>query len=888
MRCFLVVVFAGKPVLTATRRKRNVVSSRQNPAPSRVFRFGSAILLVIASATPAWCQLTANQLRGPESISAPLPVAPLPVEDVPNNPLENGPQTNGSTIRMNLQGEVALDALVGYLSKRLNIKFEYDEAIAKRQITIRTPEEIPIESLPILLGNVLRTEGLALIDSDREGWKRIVEVREMAPLSQIRRGSLARDPNAKPPTKITANITAPLSQSINPATPITQVFVLENLAATSVADVLRPFLSGEGANLAAVPESNTLIVTDYAASIDTLADLINLVDQPAGKAGFLIYEAKHQSAETLSVQVESLLQTKSSVNSNESKFEIVPQPLGNRIIIAGSTGLVSQAEQLLNRLDIELGVTTAVYRIRNTTAERINRLIGGFIEPPNDTESAYQSTVDEEGNLLIIRAPADVHRQIEKLIRELDTAVDSNESPIQFYKLKNASAIDVLYSLLALQEAVGAGYQTNANFYGPFGGVAQAGFPTTGLPGVFNPAMGYAGGNTGALGNNSSITQLPLTPNSGTRTALATQQSNPLARPTLASGRSGTNDAANGMRAGEFGAGQLRASGQLGSTLGGGFGAGGVATLPGGARVSADISTNSLIVYAPANTQPMYAKLIESLDQRRPQVLIEAKVVAVSTTDDYTLGVEVSAGDREGVKRLFKFSSFGLSEVNPDTGALRIIPGLGFNGTLIDPEVADVVVRALAQHQRSRVLAAPKILVNDNSTGTLESVVSVPFSSVNASDTVATTSLGGDQQAGTIITVTPHINEDDHLQLEFDVEFSTFSGQGADGLPPPRQIDRVGSIVTIPSGKTVVVGGLKRMGETNDFSGIPWAERIPVIRELTSRTDDNYSTTSFFLFIRPVVLRDSRFADLKYLSQNELNESCLPGDYPTSRPELIH
>ncbi|MEM8736536.1 MAG: hypothetical protein AAGG44_20060, partial [Planctomycetota bacterium] len=181
----------------------------------------------------------------------------------------------------------------------------------------------------------------------------------------------------------------------------------------------------------------------------------------------------------------------------------------------------------------------------------------------------------------------------------------------------------------------------------------------------------------------------------------------------------------------------------------------------------------------------------------------------------------------------------------------------------------------------------PKLLVNDNSTGKLESVSSVPFASVNASQTVSTTSLGGDQQAGTIITVTPHINEDDHLNLDFDVEFSTFAGAGADGLPPPRQIDRVGSSVTIPNGKTVVVGGLKRISDSDTFTGLPWAEKIPLIRELTSRTDRNHQTTSFFLFIRPMVLRDGRFADLRFLSDEQAAEMCLPTDYPVSFPEMI-
>ncbi|MEM6980879.1 MAG: secretin N-terminal domain-containing protein [Planctomycetota bacterium] len=817
-----------------------------------------SILLAVAVllATPAWGQSTTN----------------------PNVLRPNSVPRSDGTVRMNLQGDVRLDALVGYLSQRLGIQFQYDDSIAARTVTIRTPDAIPVSSLPTLLGNVLRTEGLALVDTDQTGIQRIVPASDMAALSRITR---APRPTLPPPTTTT--------KPLNPATPITQIFVLENLSAASVADVLTPFLSGDAASLSVVSDSNTLIVTDYASSIETLTRLIALVDQPAGRAGFTVYEAQNQSAETLASQVENVLIDEGSNGSTD--LQLIPQPLGGRIIVAGSSALVTKAEALLRRLDIELGVRTEIYRIRNTTAERIDKLIEGFIEPPNDSEASFQSTVDEEGNLLIVRTSADVHRQIAELIETLDTAVDADQSPIQFYKLKNASAIDVLYSLLALQEAVGGfgvgGFPTTG--FSPFGGLIPNGFGAG--AGLLNPNV------TGGV----PVTSLPLPPDAGNRQPLVPQQTNPLARPTFANGVG--NIAGRGNAIGQTGFGNnaalsgttaLANQGFAGNASQGVFGQNnlgsgtGVATLPGGARVSADVSTNSLIVFAPANIQPIYAELIESLDQRRPQVLIEAKVIAVNTTDDYTLGVEVSAGDREGAERLFKFSSFGLSEVDPDTGNLRIIPGLGFNGTLIDPDVADVVVRALATHEFSRVLAAPKILVNDNSTGTLESVVSVPFSSVNASDTVATTSLGGNQQAGTIVTVTPHINEDDHLQLEFDVEFSTFTGMGSDGLPPARQIDRVGSSVTIPSGKTVVVGGLKRIGQDNDFIGIPWAERIPIIRELTSRTDDTYRTTSFFLFIRPVVLRDSRFADLRYLSENEANQACIPGDYPTSSPELIH
>lgn len=777
------------------------------------------------------------------------------------------PVASQATVELNFQGRVQLDAFLSYVSRRIGTRFEYTTEIGDRQIVLRAPGEIPVQSLPALLASVLRTESLVLVDSDIPGWKRVIDVGQMPQFA----------PTGKAPEVLARN---------GPAAPVTEVFVLENASSTALATVLKPFLSDAGGNLLSVPESNVLIVTDYASVVTTLADLIRLIDQPGESSSYQMYEVRNQEAASLAEQVRGILEQRSGATTAE--ISLVEHPQSNRVVVIGRAALVDEAILLLQRLDVSLGMTTEVYRIKHTTAERVDKLAKGFLQP-QDADRIYQSTIDEDGNLLVIRATNEVHRQIAKLIAELDTPIESSESPIQFYKLRNASAIDVLYTLLALQDAYGGGAFTGGlgpGLYSPLGGYGVPAYG--GLPlgaSLFGAGMGL-GAQMGGLQS----VPLPLTPRSNGVTgddSFMPQRNNPLARPTLANGTQSelTGETGNNL--------PMSGAPGMGSMLA----AGGVAVLPGGARVSADISTNSLIVVAPANVQDMYAELIRSLDQRRPQVLIEAKIIAVDTSDEFSLGVEVSLGDREGDKRLFKFTSFGLSEVNPETGALQIIPGLGFNGTLVNPDVADVVVRALSSHQRARVLAAPKILVNDNSTGKLESVSSVPFSSVNASQTVSTTSLGGDQQAGTVITVTPHINEDDHLQLDFDVEFSTFSGNpielfNQDGnvvgqLPPARQIDRVGSSVTIPDGKTVVVGGLKRVGENDSFVGVPWAEKIPIVRELTSRTDRNSQTTSFFLFIRPIILRDSRFSDLRFLSERQAGEMCLPGDYPVSHPELI-
>ena len=765
-------------------------------------------------------------------------------------------------IELNLSGSVSLSALVEAISRQIDVRFLYSADLANRQVTLFTPAKIPRRALPALIGTLLKGENLAIVDSNVPGWKRIVSAEEMSP-------------HAKP------GDAAEVFQRDGPAAVVTQVIPVKNIDLTKISNAFKPFLS-KAAKFITLVDAELVIVTDYAENVKALVELLKVIDRPIGQSTIDFYVTRNRSTSELIRQAESLLLDQGKGKETASSFKLFNDASGKRVVVAGELSHVEETIALLRRLDTGTGIKTRVYRLQNVSAERIEKLIKGLVQTEEDGAAAgLETTTDDEGNLLIVRAAEEIHQQVKTLLQELDKPVSSAESPIQFYKLKNANAVEVLYSLLALQQAAGIGGNVQAGGAGAFGSLGGAnafGVTPVGMLGVGGlpiGALGDTGGQNiplpfgaGNMGNNRS-----------TRGQNQNQALSPLIGGTNASLGGGLNQ---GFATAGF-------SGGLGAGgLGGGIGGGQVATLPGGARVSADVATNSLIVFAPASVQPLYEKLIKSLDQRRPQVIIEAEIVAVDTSDNFALGVEVSIGDRTGSRKLFKFTSFGLSEINADTGALTIKPNLGFNGVLIDPEVADVIIQALSSHTRSRVLASPKILVNDNQTGTLESVASVPFQSINTINTISSQSLGGSQEAGTTITVTPHINEDDHLQLEFEVEFSSFSSSGGSAtLPPPRQINRIASVVTIPDGQTIVVGGLKRTGNSDTFSGVPWTEKIPVLRELTSRTTKDGTTTSFFLFIRPKILRDSRFRDLQYLSQIEASYAEIQGNAPESGPVLI-
>lgn len=308
------------------------------------------------------------------------------------------------------------------------------------------------------------------------------------------------------------------------------------------------------------------------------------------------------------------------------------------------------------------------------------------------------------------------------------------------------------------------------------------------------------------------------------------------------------------------------------------------------AFVTFDAATNQVIVRAPANMQPQFRKIIESLDRRRPQVFIEAKIVAVTWTDDMRLAFEsqiINAGGREGAFQ----QNFGLGSTPSGdiTARNQVTDGLlGATVAIIRSNYVPLVINALQRNVDGRILASPQLLVDDNTEAFIASQERQPTSSTSQDGTSTQTGFGGFEDAGPELTVTPRINPGGFVTLKYDLTLSNFVGQGSEGLPAPQQRRSVRSdSVTIPSDSTIIVGGITIDDRADTKVSVPLLGRIPILGYLFSDSQWNKSKTTLYVFITPKVLYEPTVQDYQLLTEGARRIAEIDPDIPPLETYMV-
>ncbi len=302
-------------------------------------------------------------------------------------------------------------------------------------------------------------------------------------------------------------------------------------------------------------------------------------------------------------------------------------------------------------------------------------------------------------------------------------------------------------------------------------------------------------------------------------------------------------------------------------------------------RLQAHEETNALVVTAPPSAFRGIQSVVNQLDIRRAQVLVEAIIAEVAVDTSRELGIQwqaFSSGD-SGLFGGTNFQSGGRNILNLSAAAGSagenglLLPGTGLNlgyvrGTtsLLGVEILEIgaLARALANDANTNVLSTPSIVTLDNHQASINVGQEVPFLSGSFSTQGIASGDGqvnpfqtiNREEIGIKLNVTPHINEGDTIILDISQEVSTLapSAGAVDLITNKRTIT---TRVMVRDNSMLVLGGLISDDLQEQMESVPGLSRIPLLGELFKYRTTSNIKRNLMVFIRPRILHDDTIMD---------------------------
>ncbi|RDS87899.1 type II secretion system secretin GspD [Pseudomonas fluorescens] len=493
-------------------------------------------------------------------------------------------------------------------------------------------------------------------------------------------------------------------------------------------------------------------------------------------------------------------------------------PGNNSIVITDYAENLARVAQIISGIDTPSAIDTDVVQIQNGIAVDIAAMVSELLETQGADQTQKINVVgDPRSNSIIIRSGSPERTELARnLIYKLDNA-QSNPSNMHVVYLRNAQAAKLAQSLRGLLT-----------------GESDSGVSDDG-----RGKLSAMGGN----GNNSQGTSNAQN-SSGTPTGSGVQSG-------YGQATGSSTSTSNGNTANE----QDTA-----------FSAGGV-------TIQADATTNTLLISAP---DPLYRNLrevIDMLDQRRAQVVIESLIVEVGEDDATEFGVQWQAGNLAGKGGFGGVNLGGSGVVGTPASptSIDVLPkGLNIgvvNGTVDIPGIGKVLdlkvlARALKSKGGTNVLSTPNLLTLDNEAASIFVGQTIPFvtgsyvtggggTSNNPFQTVQR------EEVGLKLNVRPQISEGGTVKLDIYQEVSTVDTRASVSAGTVTNKRAIDTSILLDDGQIMVLGGLLQDGYSQSNDAVPWLSDIPGLGALFRNEKRSVSKTNLMVFLRPYIIRDS-------------------------------
>jgi type II secretory pathway component GspD/PulD (secretin) len=789
-------------------------------------------------------------------------------QEMPKQPVDSKDKNTKSSINeeqvVNLaladRQKLTVAELLGMVGPYLGLDFMYDEDVVKEEITINVHGKfrgpIKVKDLYPLLEEVLKFKGLAMTRS--KGNLVMIAPKDNAldidpVLMEIDGGKIEHGDGI-----------------------IQRIFKLEHIST----NVAKGFLESMKltTNIAEIPETKTLILTGYAHRMARIQALLEIVDVPGEPKKFRFRQLQYTMAETLAPKIQNLA-----------------EQLGTISITIAATEAEPTTPPIPSRRPNE---TTAAYQRRVRAAQQAQRA-----RAARERASATRATTvgqepeqptvyldaDERTNRILMIGLDEQLDDVEELISTLDV-VQQDLRSLEIYKIYHVDAEDVMRQL----EELGIISPSLTSSYSPY----PSRITTGAKPTTAQQTTTAARQSTLSRSQRSEFGETPteepqvivVEPTNSLLVNATAEQHVKIAE-ILSYVDTETDKTEIPYKVYPLEnqspdhlvtvlepliqeeildkEGKVQDTRQKQEDL--------ITIVP-------DPNTFSLIVSASKKNQEWISNLIEQLDKRRPQVLIDVTLVEISESDVFDY-------DLQAVTKLPRFEPGGQMDKLPallapeDTGfpsdrvtELGTFVGgtLGGQGFYADRHI-QALLTLMQKKGYGRVLAKPKILVNDNELGHIDATNTIYVSRSSSSATtsgeaVVSSSFTFDEfPSGIELEITPHISKGNLLRLEI---IMTRSSQGTpssdkENVPPPPKIENnIETTVTVPDKSTIILGGIIQLDQQKQTWKVPLLGDIPLVGGLFRKIGNTSNDTRLYVFVKGEILRpDEKIAGLPDLEQ---------------------
>ena len=303
--------------------------------------------------------------------------------------------------------------------------------------------------------------------------------------------------------------------------------------------------------------------------------------------------------------------------------------------------------------------------------------------------------------------------------------------------------------------------------------------------------------------------------------------------------------------------------------------------------IASDPKSNMVVIRDIPSAIERVTQLLKQVDVKTKQIMIEAKIVEVSTNASKDLGIQWGAMYRSGDAYVFGGGTGTVGALptrttgtdTRTTGTTPLTGGAGFGGSALNVNfpaaigattggaalgigilakntILDLQISALETQGNARTLSSPKVMVLDNQEAYIKSGtgILIPTSTTTAGAT--TTTSVTEKEALLQLKVTPRVINDDQISLKILTSRDVFDWSRVVQGSPPKNTRETQTNLIVKNGETIVIGGIYTESDSESETGVPWLSKIPLIGRLFKRDLKTKDKTELLIFITPRIKVD--------------------------------